>query len=454
MGQLANAVKATFRLGGTGTTFLTPRANDVVYVDPWDALGAPMVAGIKVTPERAMSYIPFFAAVRNISEDVAGLPLGVYRASEAGREQDRTHPVHRLLHDQPNPYMTAMTFRETLQAHVLTWGNGYAEIEYADDGSVMALWPLRPDRMSVAVDKQRNVPVYRYDLSGRVVELPWEKVFHIHGLGFDGLQGYSILTIARGMLGVALAGEKHSQTDFQRGTVPPAVLKTEKKMSVEAKQNLRESWDSLDHRDRVAILEEGLDLKVIGVPAKDAQFIEQMNLPRSLMATLLRIPPHMLQDVDRSTSWGTGIESQTLGYTKFTLRPWVIRWEQAGKLHFLGGEDRYLRHNMTALERGDTKTRWYAYEAGLRNGVYSIDDIREMEDENPLPGGLGDVRFAPLNMAPLDQFAQASMRERIEMLGALVRAGFKPEPAAEALGVPEIPHTGLEPVTVSEQGDR
>jgi HK97 family phage portal protein len=450
VGQLANAVKATFRLGGTGT-FLTPRANDVVYVDPW-ALGAKRVAGISVTAEKAMSYIPFFAAVRNISEDVAGLPLGVFRATDAGREQDRAHPLHTVLHDAPNPYMTSFTFRETLQAHMLTWGNGYAEIEYGDNGSVLGLWPLRPDRMEVLIDEQANAPVYRYTLGSRTVDLPWRKVFHVHGLGFDGLQGYSILSIARGMLGIALAGEKHSQTDFARGTVPPAILKTSGKLSPEAKQNLRESWDSLDHRDRVAILEEGLDLQVIGVPAKDAEFIATMNMPRSLMATLLRIPPHMLQDVDRSTSWGSGIEQQTIGYSKFTLRPWLVRWEQAGKQQLLGDEDRYLRHNMTAFERGDTNTRWRAYESGLRNGVYSIDDIRELEDLNPLPDGMGDVRFAPLNMAPLDQFRQASMRERIEMLGALVRAGFDPTSAAAELDVPEIEHTGLEPVTVTEQG--
>ena len=450
MGQLANAVKATFRLGGTGT-FLTPRANDVVYVDPW-TLDGKKVAGVNVTAEKAMSYIPFFAAVRNISEDVAGLPLGVYRATAEGREQDRLHPLHRVLHDAPNPYMTSFTFRETLQAHMLTWGNGYAEIEYADDGSVLGLWPLRPDRMEVLIDEQANAPIYRYNLGSRHVDLPWSRVFHVHGLGFDGLVGYSVLSIARGMLGIALAGEKHSQTDFARGTVPPAILKTAGKLSPEAKENLRESWDSLDHRDRVAILEEGLDLQVIGVPAKDAEFIATMNMPRSLMATLLRIPPHMLQDVDRSTSWGTGIEAQTIGYSKFTLRPWLVRWEQAGKQQLLN-DDRYLRHNMTAFERGDTNTRWRAYESGLRNGIYSIDDIRELEDLNPLPDKLGEVRFAPLNMAPLDQFANSSMRERIEMLGALVRAGFEPQSAAEAIGAPDIEHTGLESVLVSEQGE-
>ncbi len=449
MGRLAEAVKATIRLGGTGVPYTTPTALDVVYGDPW---GERSIAGVKVTPAKALSYIPYFAAVRNISEDLAGLPFGVYaKRSGGGRDVQSDHPLHPLLKDAPNPYMDSFTFREALQAHVLTWGNGYAEIEYATDGTILALWPLRPDRMEVLIDGDR--PIYRYGISGgRTVDLPWRKVFHVHGLGFDGLRGYSILSIARGMLGVALAGEKHSQTDFQRGTVPPAILKTPGKLSIEAKQNLRESWDAIDHRDRVAILEEGLDLQVIGVPAKDSEFIATMNMPRSLMATLLRMPPHMLQDVDRSTSWGSGIDSQTIGYTTFTLRSHTIRWESAANLKLLAGEtDRYSHMNYNALQRGDIRTRWAAYESGLRNGVYSIDDIREMEDLNPLPDGMGQLRFAPLNMAPLDQFRDASLRDRVEMLGALVRAGFDPGDAASTIGVPEIEHTGLEPVTVTEQ---
>lgn len=452
MGRLAEAVKATIRLGGTGVPFTTPRANDIVWVDPIES--GLTVAGIRVTAEKAMSYIPFFAAVKLISEDIAGLPFGVYaKLPGGGRQAQPGHPLHAILKDAPNPYMTSFTFREVLQAHVLTWGNGYAEIEYAQDGTVLALWPLRPDRMEVLVDTSANRPLYRYSkFNGDRVDLPWNRVFHVHGLGFDGLQGYSVISKARGMLGVALAGEMHSQTDFQRGSVPPAILKTSGKLSPEAKQNIRESWDSIDHRDRVAILEEGLDLEVIGVPSKDAQFIETMGMSRSLVATLFRLPPHMLSDVDRSTSWGSGIDSQTIGYTTFTLRSHTLRWEAAVDLKLLERDPiRYAHMNYNALQRGDIKTRWSAYEAGLRNGIYSIDDIRELEDLNPLDDGLGQMRFAPLNMAPLDQFADASMQQRVEMLGALVRAGFDPKDAALAIGAPEIEHTGLEPVTVTQQ---
>lgn len=453
MGRFAEAVKATIRLGGTGVPFTTPRANDIVYLDLDNEIGT-SVAGVRVTAEKAMSYIPFFAAVKLISEDIAGLPFGVYRRKPNGRDALPEHPLHTLLHDAPNPYMSAFTFRETLQSHVLTWGNGFAEIEYATDGSVFALWPLRPDRMEVLVDNNANRPLYRYTLAGgQRVDLPWEKVFHVHGLGFDGLSGYSVIAKARGMLGAALAGEKHSQTDLARGTVPPAILKTDKVLSPEAKQNIRESWDSIDHRDRVAILEEGLDLEVIGIPAKDAQFIETMDLNRSLVATLFRLPPHMLSDVDRSTSWGSGIASQAQGYVTFTLRSHLVRWESAANLQLLPDEypDRYTRFTVDGLLRGDPTTRWQSYEAGLRSGVYCIDDVLEMEDRNPLPNGQGQMRRVPLNFAPLDQFTDATLKDRVEMLGSLVRAGFDPAESAEAVNVPQIEHTGLEPITVTEQ---
>ena len=452
MGRIAEAVKATIRLGGTGVPFTTPRSQDIVWVDPNEDVGR--VAGIKVTAEKALSYIPFFAAVKLISEDIAGLPFGVYaNLPGGGRAVQATHPLHPILRDAPNPYMTSFTFREVLQAHVLTWGNGYAEIEYARNGDILALWPLRPDRMEILVDTSANRPLYRYTKSnGDKVDLQWDQVFHVHGLGFDGLQGYSVVSKARGLLGMALAGEKYKQTDFRKGVIPPAILKTTGKLSPEAKQNLREGWDALDHRDRVAILEEGLDLQVIGVPNGDSEFIETMGMNRSLVATLFRLPPHMLSDVSGSTSWGTGIEQQTIGYTTFTLRSHVKRWEAAADLKLLAGtETAYTHMNLNALLRGDTVTRWRAYESGLRNGIFSIDDIRELEDMNPLPDGLGSVRFAPLNMAPLDQFRDASMRDRIEMLGLLVRAGFDPRDAADAVGAPDIDHTGLEPVTVSQQ---
>jgi len=459
MTAIARAVKAStitnfIHLGGTGTPYTTPVGRDVVYAD---VLGGEFkIGGVTISADKAMRYIPFFAAVRNISEDVAGLPLNVYqKLPGGGRERDAAHPVDELLGTAPNPYMTAFTFRETLQSHVLTWGNGYAEIEFATDGSVLHLWPLQPNRMTVFVDKAADTVVYRFVLAnGGHVDLPRRKVLHVHGLGFDGLVGYSVIERARHMLGMAIAAERYGEDWFEKGGIPPAYLSHPKDLSDPARANLRKSIDdgTLTDRHRMALLEEGMKIETIGIPPRDSAFLEANGMTRSLTATLFRMPPDMLQDVTRSTSWGTGIEQQGIGYVKYTLRSHLIRWEQEGKARLLAGEDRYLKHVVDALMRGDSAARWTAYRAGADLGVYSIDDILEMEDRNPLPDGLGQQHFVQLNRVPLEEIGAMSIRERFEVLGALIRAGYQPDASTEALDLPDIDHTGLEPVTVAEQG--
>lgn len=453
MGMAAKAITGFLRLGGTGAAWTTPIARDVVYAD---ILGGDLtVGGITISADKAMKYIPFFAAVRNISEDVAGLPLNVYqRLDGGGRARDTDHPVDRILGAKPNPFMTAFTFREVLQSHVLTWGNGYAEIEFATDGSVLNLWPLRPDRMSVFVDKRTDQVVYRYALAGGGrVDLPRRKVLHVHGLGFDGLVGYSVIERASHMLGMAISAEKYGEDWFEKGGIPPAYLSHPKELSDRGRDNLRQSIDNgtLTDRHRMALLEEGMDIKTIGLPPRDSAFLEANGMTRSLVATLFRMPPDMLQDITRSTSWGTGIEQQGIGYVKYTLRSHLTRWEQEGNTRLLPNEDRYLRHVVDALLRGDSAARWTAYRAGADLGVYSIDDILEMEDRNPLPDGLGSQHFVQLNRAPLEQIGEMTMEQRIAAVGGLIRSGFTPDAATDLVDLPTLDHTGLEPVTVSEQ---
>ncbi len=450
MGLTTRATKAIIHLGGTGG-WSTPTSHDIVYASPWETNSEE--AGVQVTAAVAMTYIPFFAGIRLISEDLGSLPFGVYRDRPDGGKEKRTdHPLHSVLHDQANPYMTAMSWREVIQAHCLTWGNGYSEIEYATDGSVMWLWPLRPDRMSVHLDTATGRPFYRYMLlNGETKDLPWRKVHHVHGLGYDGLVGYSIIATARRAIGMAVAGEKFASGYMKRGNVPPAVLKAARSYTPEALENIRASWDELDHRNRVAILEEGLDFQVVGLPPKDVQFIESANHLRSLMATLLRLPPHMLSDVTRSTSWGTGIEQQDIGYVKHTLRPWLVRHEQEAKARLLVGDtDHYVRFTLDALLRADSKTRWQNYASGLDRGVLKIDEVRAWEELDPLPNGEGARNFVPLNMAPLDQVGEMTMEQRIAAYGTLIRAGAEPASASEVTDV-DVEHTGLEPVTVAEQ---
>lgn len=470
MGALKDALSNYWKIGGTGAGWTTPRANDIVYNDVgW---GSSKVAGVSVDQTTALNFIPFYAAVKIISEDVAGLPLNVYaRLPNGGREVASDHWAQALLHDQPNDEMTAFTWRELMMSHVLTWGNAYSEMELGSDGTVLNLWPLRPDMTEVT---RSGEPVrytlagityeiapgqlhYRYRVGGETYIIPRGRMFHLKGLGYDGRIGYSVVDRMRHSIALGIATETHGTNAFDKGMIPPAVLKVPGKLSPDSLANVKasmEGWRGLENRQRIAVLEEGLSLESIGIPNDDAQFISTLEYAGGAMATGFRIPPSMLGMVNRSTSWGTGIEQQKLGYASMALRGWLERFEQQSKMSILGRDDtHYVRHVMDGFLRGDTASRWNAYTSGMNNGVWSIDDVRAMEDRNPLPNGLGERHFVPLNMIPLDKIDELSLEQRVTALGALTRAGFQPDSSAEAVGLPGIEHTGLEPITVSEQGD-
>ncbi len=457
MGALKDVITGYWKIGGTGTPWTTSTAKDIIYNNSgWDT--SPKIAGVTVTQETALNFVPFWAAVRMISEDVAGLPYNVYaKRPDGGREVAEDHYAHRLLHDQPNPEMSAFTYRELRQSHVLTWGNAYAEKEFATDGTVINLWPLRPDQMlSTFRSATTGQLTYRYRLpSGETVDIPKRHIQHLHGLGYDGLTGYSVVDRMRRAIALGTATETHGTNAFDKGMIPPAYIKTAGKLSVDGKANLKasmESWRGLENRQRIAVLEEGLDLQTIGIPNDDAQFIATLENAGGQIATGFRIPPSMLGMVNRSTSWGTGIEQQKIGYASMTLRGWLVRTEQQDKMDIIGRDDpHYTRHVMDAFLRGDTASRWSGYTSGLDRGVWSINDILQMEERNPIDGG--DRHFVPMNMMPLDQVGELTLEQRVAALGGLTRAGFQPDASADAVGLTGIEHTGLEPVTVSEQGD-
>ncbi len=452
MGALKDIITGYWKIGGTGVPWAASTNGDIIYNNgAWEQSGK--VAGVSVDQTSALNFVPFWAAVKIISEDVAGLPLNVYRRRpDGGREIALDHWAQRLLHDQPNPEMTAFTWRETMMAHVLTWGNAYAEKELATDGTVLNLWPLRPDMM--VVTRKDGALRYRYTIGGTEYDLPRSRIFHLHGLGYDGIIGYSVVDRMRRALALGIATETHGTNAFDKGMIPPAYVKTAGKLSEDGRQHLKESmesWRGLENRQRIAVLEEGLDLQTIGIPNDDAQFISTLEYAGGAMATGFRIPPSMLGMVNRSTSWGSGIEQQKIGYASMALRGWLERSEQQYKADIIGRDDpHYTKHVMDAFLRGDTASRWSSYNAGLDRGVWSIDDVLAMEDRNPLPDGLGTRHFVPLNMVPLDQVGELSMDDRIAALGGLVRAGFTPASSAEVVGLPPIEHTGLEPVTVAQ----
>ena len=358
-------------------------------------------AGVAVTPTTALTNTAVLAAVRVLAESVASLPLIVYERLERGKQRAPQHWLYPLLHDAPNPEMTAFEWRELGMVHLALWGNFYNEIELSNSGRPLALWPLRPDRMTMLRDGGELV--YRVDLQdGQAVELGAERVFHVRGMGSDGLKGYSLISLARQAIGLGLAAEEFGARFFGNGAVPGIVLQHPGVLGGEAYERLRNSWNErhqgLENAQRAAILEEGMTVEKIGIPPEDAQFLATRQFQVVEVARIFRIPPHLLMDLERATF--SNIEQQSIEFVVQTLRPWLVRWEQAiaARLQTPADRQRYFAEFLIdGLLRGDTVSRYQAYSIGRQWGWLSANEIRELENANPVDGL--DEYLVPMNMA-------------------------------------------------------
>lgn len=373
--------------------------------------GSQTATGITINESKALELTAVFACIRILAESVASLPLPVYRRlANGGKERAADHYLYQILHDLPNPEMTSMELRETMMGHAAGWGNAYGEIEFNNAGGVRHIWPLRPDRMTVRREAGRLVYEYRLskpDAQGRTRRI-WgqEKVLHVRGLGFDGLVGYSPIAMARQAVGLGLAAEEFGARFFGNDARPGVVLKHPGTLGEVAHKNLRAGWEEehggLSKSHRIAILEEGMDLQEIGLPPQDAQFLETRKFQVTEIARIFRIPPHMLADLERATF--SNIEHQSLEFVIHTIRPWLVRWEQALHRDLLTPQERetyFVEFLVDGLLRGDIESRYKAYATGRQNGWLSANDIRGLENQNPIDGG--DVYLVPLNMVPADQ---------------------------------------------------
>ncbi|MFS2315889.1 phage portal protein [Dehalococcoides mccartyi] len=341
----------------------------------------------------AMQTSAVYACVRILSESIAGLPLHVYRyTSDGGKERTTMHPLYRMLHDEPNREMTSFVFRETLMAHLLLWGNAYAQIIRDGRGYPVALYPMLPDRMSVDRDSQGEL-VYAYQSDKGQVKLRKESVLHIPGLGFDGLIGYSPIAMAKNAVGLALATEDYGAAFFANGANPGGVLEHPGVIKPEQADRLRESWATQfggANAHKVAVLEEGLKFHQMSIPPEQAQFLETRKFQINEIARIFRVPPHMVGDLEKSSF--SNIEQQSLEFVKYTLDPWVVRWEQSLQQSLILPSEKsavFIRFNLDGLMRGDYQSRMQGYSVGIQNGFYSVNDVRGLEDLNLLPDSEG-----------------------------------------------------------------
>lgn len=358
-------------------------------------------SGKPVNERTAMQTTAVYACVRILAEAVASLPLHVYEyQDDGGKKLVHDHPLYYLLHDEPNPEMTSFVFRETLMSHLLIWGNAYAQIIRDGAGRVLGLYPLLPDKMDVQRDDRGNI-YYVYSRNSDEnpmfkeygdIRLKAEDVLHIPGLGFDGLIGYSPIAMAKNAVGMTLACEEYGASFFANGANPGGVLEHPGVLKDPSK--VRESWNSVyrgvNNAHKIAVLEEGMKYQQIGIPPEEAQFLETRKFQINEIARLYRIPPHMVGDLDKSSF--SNIEQQSLEFVKYTLDPWVIRWEQSLQRSLLlpGQKGKYfIKLNVDGLLRGDYQSRMNGYAVGRQNGWFSANDIREMENMNPIPDEQG-----------------------------------------------------------------
>ena len=378
-------------------------------------------SGERVDEKSAMQIATVYACVRLLAETVAGLPLHLYRYTDKegkGKEMAKDHPLYKILYRQPNPEMTSFSFRETMLVQLLLWGNCYAQIIRDGRNGIVSLYPLLPENMEI--DRDENGEIY-YIYHAYTDEAPGEnnkdiyfrndEIFHVPGMGFNGLVGFSPIAMMKNSLGTTLAVEKYGSSFFKNGAQPIGVL--EHPGVLKNPERIRENWSAVyggpNNAHKVAVLEEGLQYKPISLPPEDSQFLSTRQFGVNEICRIFRVPPHMVQDLEHATF--SNIEHQSIDFVVHTLTPWLVRFEQAIVKDLLlpDEQDEYFpKFNVDGLLRGDYKSRMEGYAVGINNGFMSPNDCRRLEQFDCIPPERGgDNYMVNGNMVKLENVGAA-----------------------------------------------
>ena len=367
-----------------------------------------------ITPTSAMKLSAVYACVRILAETMGSLPLIIYEQVGKGKRRAQDHPLYKLLHDRPNEFMTAFEYREVIQGHLALWGNAYTQLEYDARGQVTSLWPLLPN-MVHASKFENGQRLYYYQLpNGQMQWISGNVIWHLRGLGGDGLNGYSVVGFARKNFETGLNADTFVNKFYKNDARPGVIIEHPGVLGDEAHKNLKKTWkdsyEGVEKSHRVAILEEGMKLHEVGMPPADAQFIETREFQVVDICRWFRMQPHKVGHLANATF--SNIEHQSIEHVTDTIAPWASRWEQSIDQNLMTPQDRrryYSEFLLEALLRGDTATRFAAYAQARQNGWLSANDIRRLENMNPIDGG--DVYLVPLNMVPAPQAGQGASQE-------------------------------------------
>jgi HK97 family phage portal protein len=359
-------------------------------------------AGISVGVEAALSSSPVWGAVRLLADSVASLPLVVFkRRFDGGKDRDLNHPIYDILHDQPNPLMTAANFRRVLMVHALLYGNAYAEIRGGPRGFADTLWPLHPDGVRIEKIPGGKVRYHVRQDDGREEPFDDDVIFHMAGLSLNGISGLSLIQYARESIGVNIAARQYTSKFFVNGR-PSGILTHPGKLTKDGRTNMREEWETI-HRDshKVAILQEGVTWAATGLSAEDAQLVGVLEWSAADVARYFNVPLHLLQETSKVTSWGSGIEELNFAFVTYSLLPWLVNWQQTITKDLITSKFHFAEFIVDALLRGKTLERYQAYQIANGSAPWlTVNEIRAAENRNPLPGGDELQKPAPAPRPP------------------------------------------------------
>lgn len=422
--------------------------NDLSLTNPkawntalWNLRGSQSLSGESVDEYSALTYSAVFNAVTLISGTIGAFPLHLCRKKAKEEIYADEHPLFRIMYVKPNPLMTSMQFRETLMAHILTWGNGYAEIVRDGMGDVSELWPITPNRIQPYIEGTTLKYLIRVD--NQNIIMPGERILHLAGLGFDGVMGYSIVTMARKSMGLGMAMETFGSVYFGNGTHPgvvvshPGILKEPAKL----RDSLTTLYSGLGQSHRLMLLEEGMKIEKVGIPPNDSQFLESRQFQIPEIARWFNLPPHKLKDLTRASF--SNIESEQRSFLTDSILPWLVRLEQAYNTQLLTEKEHfkrklYFHHNVEGILRADVASRGVYYREMFNIGGMTINEIREKEEMNPSSEDFADDHFVPLNMVPLSM-----LKEKLDKQNQPPPA--PPAPAADPAADPNQPAQEVKP---------
>ena len=358
-----------------------------------DPLGSPAWTGEQVSAQSALALPAVWACVNLIAGSIASLPLQVFRDRDSGREPARAHPLYRLLHDSPNYDQTALDFWEFMAAALELWGNAYARVGRTN-GRVSGLFPVNP-ALPVVSRRKSGAIEYRWSEDGTEYVLTDGDMFHIRGFGGDPLGGMSTLHFGRQTFGLAQAVGRSASTTFANGMRPSGVLSFPEWLKPDqrdlAETRMVEKFSGAVNVGRPMVLEGGVTYQPLTLKPEDAQMLETQRYSVEEVCRFFGVPPHMVGHTEKSTSWGSGIEQQTLGFVKFTLRRRIKRIEQAIMQQLVTPEERSrglaVEFNLEGLLRGDSAGRARFYQTMTGIGAMTINEVRALENLPPVPGG-------------------------------------------------------------------